>query len=44
MKHKLVKQGANPSKTEKEIMVEKGYARIWGTGNGKWLYQNNLVK
>ncbi|MFA5152080.1 MAG: hypothetical protein WC554_05950 [Clostridia bacterium] len=36
MKHKLVKQGADPNKTEKEIMREKGYNKIWGTGNLKF--------
>lgn len=32
-KHKLVEQGADPSKTEYEIMLEKGYYRVWDCGN-----------
>ena len=36
MKHKLVKEGADPNKTEAEIMSDKKYVRIWGVGNSKW--------
>jgi hypothetical protein len=32
-KHKLVEQGKDPNKTEYEIMLEDGYARIWDCGN-----------
>jgi hypothetical protein len=42
MKHKLVKDGANPNKTEAEIMNEKGYIRIWGIGNNKWIWNKTL--
>jgi hypothetical protein len=35
-KHKLVEQGADPNKTEYEIMIEKGYHRIWDCGNYKF--------
>jgi hypothetical protein len=38
MKHKLVKEGADKNKTEAEIMNERGYYRIWGIGNGKWIW------
>ena len=33
MKHKLVAQGFDPSKTEIEIMHEQGYVRVFGSGN-----------
>jgi hypothetical protein len=39
MKHKLVKAGADKNKTEAEIMSERGYSRIWGIGNGKWIWE-----
>lgn len=32
----LIKQGADPNKTEYEIMIEKGYYRTWNTGNLKF--------
>lgn len=32
-KHKLVEMGFDASKTEYEIMSERGYYRIWNTGN-----------
>lgn len=38
MKHKLVKEGADPNKTENEIMREKGYFKIYGNGNLKFIY------
>ena len=34
----LVKKGFDPSKTEKEIMFERGYNRIWDCGNIRWEY------
>jgi len=43
MKHILVKNGADPNKTEAEIMQEKGYARIWGIGNNKYVWQNKRI-
>jgi hypothetical protein len=39
MKHKLVKEGADPNKTEKEIMLERKYVKLWGTGNLKYIWQ-----
>lgn len=39
MKHKLVKEGADPNKTEKEIMKERGYTRIWDCGTLKFKYK-----
>lgn len=32
-KHRLVKMGFDPLKSEYEIMTENGYYRIWNTGN-----------
>jgi len=39
MKHKLVAEGANPKKTEDEIMSERGYNKIYGSGNIKYTYE-----
>jgi len=36
-KDKLIKEGADPSKTEIQIMTEKGYYRIFDCGNKKWI-------
>jgi len=36
----LIKEGFDPNKTEKEIMKERGYNRIYDCGNKKWLYKN----
>lgn len=36
MKHKLIKQGFSNDKTEEEIMVSRGYFKIYGTGNLKY--------
>ena len=38
---KLVKQGHNKSKTEKQIMLELGYNRIYDVGNLKFLKKFN---
>ena len=38
MKHKLIKKGADSNKTESEIMREKGFVKIWGSGNNKWVW------
>jgi len=38
-KDKLVKQGFDPSKTEDQIMHERGYYKLWGFGNLKWVYK-----
>lgn len=37
-KQNLGKQGFDISKTEVEIMHERGYYRIWGCGQKKWVY------
>ena len=39
MKKKLIADGSDPSKTEKEIMEEKGYYRIYSAGLIKWVYK-----
>lgn len=36
-KHKLVEQGEDPSKSEYEIMLSRGYIRIWDCGKRTWL-------
>lgn len=33
----LIKEGYDPNKTEKEIMEERGFHRIWNTGNLKFI-------
>jgi hypothetical protein len=38
MKHKLIKEGASPNKTENEIMKERNYYKIWGTGNISYVW------
>lgn len=38
-KFRLVKEGADKNKTEEEIMLEKGYHRIYNSGNKKWIYK-----
>lgn len=35
-KHLLVEEGFDPSKTEKEIMDERGFLRIWDCGSRTW--------
>lgn len=37
-KKRLVKEGADPLKTEVEIMYSKGYFRIFGSGQDKYIY------
>ena len=37
-KSKLVKEGHSSGKTEKQIMQELGYDRIWDCGHGKWIW------
>jgi len=32
-KHKLIKEGFDPDKTEYEIMTDRGFYKIWNTGN-----------
>lgn len=36
MKHMLVEKGFDPSKTEREIMRERGYYTIYDCGSSKW--------
>jgi len=36
MKHKLVKEGYDRNKTEDEIMKNRGFRKIWNTGNIKY--------
>jgi len=37
-KHKLVSEGADETKTESTIMKERGYMKIWDTGNLKYVW------
>lgn len=39
----LVKEGFDKSKTEKDIMYDKGYFRVFGCGTKKWIYHQNLT-
>ena len=39
MKHKLVKQGYDENKSEAEIMYDRGYFKIYGSGNIKWEFK-----
>lgn len=39
-KHKLVNEGYDKEKTEYEIMLERGFDKVWDTGN--FLFQLNL--
>jgi hypothetical protein len=39
-KQKLIKDGYDASKTEVEIMHERGYSRIWSCGQIRWIYKN----
>ena len=36
----LVKKGFDSNKTEKEIMNELGYLRVFDSGSKKWVFQN----
>lgn len=38
----LVKEGFDPNKTEKEIMNQRGYNRIYDCGNKKWVWHNHM--
>jgi len=40
-KDKLIKEGADPNKTEHEIMLEKGIYRIYDSGNLKYSFINS---
>lgn len=37
-KDKLVSQGEDINKTEKDIMYDRGYFRLFGCGSKKWIY------
>lgn len=39
-KRKLIKGGYNPNKTEVEIMNERGYYRVFSTGQEKYIFNN----
>ena len=43
MKHKLVKSGADPNMTEKEIMLKKGIDRVYDSGHSVWVKQFSSV-
>jgi hypothetical protein len=43
-KHILVKMGFDSNKTEYQIMSERGYYRIWNTGNGIYEYNKDIKK
>jgi hypothetical protein len=34
----LVKEGYDPGKTEREIMAERGFSRIYDCGTMVWVY------
>ena len=40
-KHKLIKQGFDSDKTENEIMYERGFVKIYNTGNIVYIWKNN---
>lgn len=39
-KHKLVNQGYDKTKTENQIMTERGFNKIYGTGNIRYEWEN----
>ena len=39
-KDRLISEGFDQNKTEKEIMIERGYYRIYDCGNLKFVYLN----
>jgi hypothetical protein len=41
-KQKLIKQGFDPLQTEVEIMHGRGYYRVYGCGQEKWIWTRNL--
>lgn len=38
MKKKLIEQGFDASKTEREIMFERGFVRVYGAGSKRYVY------
>jgi hypothetical protein len=43
MKHKLVKEGEDPRKTADQIMRDRGYKKIYGTGNLKFIWKDKIL-
>lgn len=43
MKHMLIEDGADPNKTEREIMRDKGYYSIYDCGSSKWKWIKTSV-
>jgi hypothetical protein len=43
-KDKLIKDGFDPNKTEREIMIERGYNKIWDCGNLVFTFNQSLSK
>jgi hypothetical protein len=43
MKYKIIKETDNVNKTENEIMKERGFYKIYGTGNIKFEYINKII-
>lgn len=39
-KHKLIESGGDKTKTESVIMRERGYMKIWDTGNIKFQWKS----
>jgi hypothetical protein len=42
-KQRLIKEGFDSNKTEVEIMHERGYYRIYGCGQVRWIYQLSTI-
>ena len=40
-KSRLVKEGFDPSKSEYQIMKERGFLKIYDSGQQKWVYEKN---
>lgn len=40
-KKKLIQDGYDPTMTENEIMLLRGFDRIWDAGQQKWIYKND---
>ena len=44
MKHKLVSEGADYNLSESEIMRKRGYIKIYGTGNLKFIWESKICE
>lgn len=42
-KYKLIKQGYDSTKTEKEIMEDRGFLRVWGCGTKTWVWKQTAA-